>query len=202
MNRKILFSQFNNVPYFTKENLLISAKRHLIPKATLNSYIQRGVAKKELVSLKRNLYTTAHFFNANKSYFSYNYFVGNKLIEPSYISRESALSYYGLLSEGNSLVTTLVTIKATRQFSNDLGIFDYNSIKKELFTGYRIIEKEFSFVIAEPYKAIFDYLYYRLTLKELRNKDTVLKAIDEFRLDIEELEDNQLTKLFDLIKKL
>jgi len=185
---------------FSKENLIVSAERHSIPSATLNSHIQRAIKNKEITSLKRNYYVTKKYIDKNKSKVFYTYFIGNKLIEPSYISRESALAYYGLLAEANSTVITLTTVKTTRRFENKLGIFDYKNVKEELFRGYKVIEKEFIVYIAEPYKAIFDYLYYRVPLSEMKNKDKLLEYLEEFRIDIDEGKSGELEKLFEFIK--
>ncbi|MBN1374255.1 hypothetical protein JW962_02895 [Candidatus Dojkabacteria bacterium] len=202
MKRLSFFSQFENSPYFTKESLLVSADRLSIPTTTINTYIQRSIKNKEILSLKRNFYTTKKYFDAHKSNLMYSYMVGNKLVEPSYISMESALSYYGILTEGISSVITSVTPKATRKFTNRIGIFHYKSIKAQLFNGFIILNKEFKISIASPYKAIFDYLYYRIPIDTLRNKTKLINATEEYRLDIGILDKIERHALFELIKSI
>jgi predicted transcriptional regulator of viral defense system len=81
------------------------------------------------------------------------------LYEPSYISMESALSYYGIIPE-IVYSLTCITTRNTRRFSNSFGNFIYRSIKPSLFFGYRVVEtKNSKYLLAEPEKALLDYLY-------------------------------------------
>ena len=78
---------------------------------------------------------------------------------PSYISLEKALSIYGLIPEMVYSVTS-VTPRTTRSFKNRFGNFIYKHIKPSLFFGYREIKEDQSFyLLAEPEKALLDYLY-------------------------------------------
>ncbi len=89
-------------------------------------------------------------------------YLANKLYAPSYISREFALSYRGIIPETVYEITS-VTIKATQRFETLGKIYSYRKIKKSAFTGY-IIEKQqgFTFRIADAEKAFVDTLYYRV----------------------------------------
>lgn len=85
--------------------------------------------------------------------------IANNIYKPSYISLESALSYYGFIPEGVFSFSSISTLK-TNKFVNPLGTFIYKSIKKNAFFAYKIVEyKNFKFKIAEPEKAILDYLH-------------------------------------------
>lgn len=198
MNRTSFFSQFLSFPIFTKQTLFNAAKRMAMSKNTLNSYIKRAIEKKELIVLKRGVYVTHHFLSAQKAKLDYVFYISSKLLGPSYISRETALQYYGLLTEANNTVITCTSISTTRRFSNRLGVFDYKTMKSSLFIGYNNIREDFDFYIAEPYKAIFDYLYFRIPRKDLRNKDAVLSYLDEFRIDYDSIDRSELNKLFTL----
>lgn len=198
MNKKSIFSQFLNFPLFTKQTIVNTTDRFLVPKNTINVNIKRAIFSKELIVLKRGSYVTQEFFIENKTKLSYIFYVASKLLEPSYISRESALQYYGLLSEANNTVVTCVSRSTTRRFSNSLGIFDYKTIKPELFCGYNNVNEEFNFYIAEPHKAIFDYLYFRIPRAELRSEKKILEYLDEFRIDYDDLKKTELDKLFAL----
>ncbi len=117
-------------------------------------------------------------------------FIANQLYQPSYLSLEYALRLYGLIPEEVFLYTS-VTTKATRRIEAVVGNFLYQSVKKELFFGYRLEqEKDFSFKIAEPEKAVLDFLYLRKDLQskeaifELRiNKDNFREIVDQDKLD-------------------
>ncbi|WP_139786902.1 type IV toxin-antitoxin system AbiEi family antitoxin domain-containing protein [Desulfamplus magnetovallimortis] len=85
------------------------------------------------------------------------------IYQPSYISLESALSYYNFIPE-MVYSQTSVTAKINRTFDNIFGRFIYRHIKKELFWGYQVISTEHGqFLMAEPEKAILDYLYLNIT---------------------------------------
>lgn len=97
------------------------------------------------------------------------FFIANKIYEPSYVSLESALSFHGLIPEGVFSVTSVSTLKTrtvSPKLNNFQGDFIYKRIKKELFLGYSLKKaKGFSFLIADPEKAILDFLYLREDLK-------------------------------------
>jgi len=93
------------------------------------------------------------------------FIIANKIYRPSYVSLESALSYYNLIPEGVYSVTS-VTSKTTRNFSSKIAPFSYRKVKPELLFGYRIINyRGQGFKIAEIDKALLDYFYLNPLLK-------------------------------------
>lgn len=110
--------------------------------------------------------------------------IANALYRPSYISFEYALAYFGLLPEMPYLITSATT-KPTRLFtlSNTGTSFAYYSIKKEAYSGYSLIKsKGKSFLIAEPEKALADYLYFQSLGKKPVNERLVLESVDKKKL--------------------
>jgi len=93
--------------------------------------------------------------------------IANFLYSPSYISLESALSFYGLIDQFPYRVFS-VTLGRTRSFKLGEKNFAYTHIKPEFFKDYR---KEKNFLIATPEKSIFDFLY--LVYKGARTKNSV-----------------------------
>lgn len=82
-----------------------------------------------------------------------------KIYEPSYLSLEFALNYYGIIPDIPGTYTS-VTTKTTKYFKTTFGHFSYQKIKADFFTGYENrMEKNVSFSIATPEKALIDYLY-------------------------------------------
>jgi len=77
------------------------------------------------------------------------------IYEPGYISLESALSRYGVLSQIPQ-VLTCVTTRLPRVFNTSLGAIEYRQVKKCYFFGF---DKEGSYFLAEPEKAFLDLLY-------------------------------------------
>lgn len=103
--------------------------------------------------------------------------VANKLYQPSYISLETALSHYGCIPETVYGITSITT-RTTREFEACELVFYYHSLKREAYTGYAPLKINGETVlVAEPEKALADYLYFvhlgkksfndRLTVKNL-----------------------------------
>ena len=89
-------------------------------------------------------------------------YLANKLYAPSYLSREFALSYHGIIPETVYEMTS-ISPKATRKFEKLGKIYSYRHIRKEAFTGYIVVRQQgYSFLIADPEKAFVDTLYYRV----------------------------------------
>jgi predicted transcriptional regulator of viral defense system len=112
-------------------------------------------AKNYLQKLSNKWYCFAKMERSEFSQFR----VANLLCKPSYISLESAFDYYGLIPE-STFSSTSVTTKKTSHFENDRGNFTYRSIKNSLFFGYKTLyTSQEPVLMAEPEKAILDYLY-------------------------------------------
>ena len=87
------------------------------------------------------------------------FLIANSIYSPSYISFESAFAYYQLIPECVFIITSATSIK-TNEFNTGNGNYNYRHIKPSLFFGYRLIKSGNQRVkIAEPGKAILDYLY-------------------------------------------
>ncbi len=86
------------------------------------------------------------------------------LYQPSYISLETALSYYKMIPERIVPVTS-VTTRKTKMFENEAGVFSYRKLKTSAYFGFRQARDEagFPYFIAEPEKALLDYLYLNLS---------------------------------------
>lgn len=165
-------------PIFSIQDLKISGISMLpyqISKLNKDGYIQK---------IKNGLY----LFSNKKELISSEY-LAFKIYNPSYISLEWALHYYGLIPEIVYNITSIST-KATRKFKNSFGVFIYRNIKKELFWGYKKEEKNGQiYLIAEPEKALLDYIYFNLSkiksaddIEELRLNYSLIKKLDVKKL--------------------
>ena len=99
--------------------------------------------------------------------------IANRLYAPSYISFEYALSRYGIIPEFVYTITSATT-RTTREFIVNNKSFTYSHIKKQVYRGYRTEKMGgMTVLIAEPEKALVDYLYFvdlkRKTLNERLN---------------------------------
>lgn len=87
--------------------------------------------------------------------------IANKLYEPSYVSLETALSHYSVIPE-IAMAVTSITTKPTRHFKNRHGLFIYRTLRPKSFTGYYLEKMSgFEVMLAEPEKAVIDYLYFK-----------------------------------------
>ena len=104
------------------------------------------------------------------------------LYQPSYLSLESALSWYGFIPEIVYAYTS-VTARINRTFENACGRFIYRHVKSELFWGYVEMKTDHSpYLLAEPEKALLDYFY--LNLARINSEDD----FDNIRLNEEQME--------------
>jgi len=82
--------------------------------------------------------------------------IANKIYKPSYISFETALSYYRLIPENIYMITSAST-RRTSLFETPMARFSYRTIKPSLFFGYSLLTSGIKIAFVE--KAILDYLY-------------------------------------------
>ncbi|MBU0576661.1 hypothetical protein KJ707_03840 [Patescibacteria group bacterium] len=162
---------------------------------TLYKIIQRLEKRKVITQLKNGSYRLSPgLINPPLSDFR----LANFLYHPSYISLETALSLYGIIT-GFSYVITSVSIKKTASISIEGKEFSYSSISPKLFWGY---EKTADYLIADPEKSLLDYLYF--AYKGLRSIQ-----LDEFDFSIikknkfkKYLSDTQNNNLINFTKKI
>lgn len=149
--------------------------------------IDRWEKKGYLMKIKKGFYT----FSDQTIDQSFSFLVANRIYHPSYISLEKALKYYNLIPEEVFQITSVSTKKATT-FDTPVGNFGYHHISPKLFWGYRLIkDNDLKFLIAEPEKAVLDYLYFNPRLKtecdfeEIRiNADSFAEYIDNKKLQM------------------
>ncbi len=103
--------------------------------------------------------------------------IANRLYAPSYISFEYALSRHGIIPEATYSVTSATT-RITREFIVDNRSFTYSRIKKQAYRGYRM-EKVggLTILLAEPEKALADYLYFVDLQRNMLNEHLVTRAV-------------------------
>lgn len=144
-------------PYFSRSDALLCDQK------LLDYQISLWRKKGNLLRLKNGLYA----FTKDKERIKGEE-VAAFIYEPSYLSLESALAWYGFIPEMVYAYVS-VTARINRRFTNDFGTFLYRHIKPELFWGYTETKTEYGhYLLAEPEKALLDYLY--LNLSKIRNE--------------------------------
>ena len=157
MNFNQFRKKYRDLPYIKTQGMLTSAAQ---TPQTMRNQLTRWQNKGLLMQLKRGVY----ILNENdRKVFPSRFFFANQLMWPSYVSLESALSYYGFIPESVADVTS-ITSKKTNCFKNGLGQFIYQHVKPAVFNGYHSFKDEagIDVLIADPEKAIADFLYLNL----------------------------------------
>ncbi len=122
--------------------------------------------------------------------------IANHLYGPSYVGREYALRYYGLIPERVYLVTS-VTTKHSRDFENVVGSFTYQNCQPEYFhLGIRMEQADdVNFLIASPEKALCDVINFSKSLFLRSMRDVELYLEEDIRFDVDALADFDLQVL-------
>jgi predicted transcriptional regulator of viral defense system len=150
---------------------------------SVKNYLNRHLKSGLLVKLKNGLYCLREDIPPK-------YAIANRLYEPSYISFETALAYYHIIPETIYSIFS-ATPKASREYEAIGTDFIYHRLKRRLFFGYTIIDIGGCKVhMAEPAKAVADYLYFvalkkktmndRMDLKRIK-RDTLSKIVRAYR---------------------
>jgi len=139
--------------------------------------LERYTKKGFFVRLKGGIY-------ALKLNYPSAYIIANKLYKPSYISFETALSYYNMIPEVVHAYTS-ATAGTTRQFEAEKQVFYYHKIKKPAFTGYKLLKIENEKVFfAEKEKALADYLYFVFLKRKPWNARLSTAGIDRKKFNL------------------
>lgn len=147
-----------------------------------------GMEKKgELIRLKKGLYVVSP--EVNKIPISRE-LIANHLYGPSYVSMESALSFYGLIPERTSTVRS-VTVKRGKFFSSKLGDFEYVKVDSDYYQNgikMEVIDDRYAYLIATPEKALCDLIITTsgLRIQSLKQMKNYLE--DDLRIDFSVLE--------------
>ena len=124
----------------------------------------RWQSKGYILKLRNRWYA----FNDAESHENIEWLTANLIYAPSYISLQTALSWYNLIPEMIA-PTTSVSTRKTNRFSTPIGKFDYHRIKPKLFGfGYLLEDIDIykgerndsrKIMVATPQKAILDFFY-------------------------------------------
>lgn len=160
----------------------------------LHDRISEWVKKGRVIKLRQGFYTLN---DDDRTVKVSRFFLAQKIYFPSYISLETALSYYGFIPERVNDITS-VTTRKTQRFANHFGNFTYNKITVSAFDDFILKEDEngYAFKIAVPEKALLDFLYFKT--RGIRSP-TIDIFEESFRF--QDLSDIDLDKLLKTAKK-
>lgn len=113
------------------------------------------------------------------------YRISNCIYRPSYISLESALWYYHLIPEA-VYSHQAVSTRKTVTYTTLLGAFNYRTIRSDLYFGYTIFRFDaLPILMAEPEKALLDYLYLNAQLKSIEDLAALRLNVSELQTALE-----------------
>lgn len=161
-----------------------------------NDKISELIAKHKLTSLKRGLYLIT---DSQQSALE---LIANHLYGPSYVSRHWALSFYGLLSEQVTAITSMC-IGRSRQINTTLANFYYHAIPANYYSvGINSIQQDsIAFMIATPEKALADLLVSTPKLR-IQSVGAMLSYLeDDLRLDNDDLAGLNFSRFYDYSKQ-
>lgn len=151
-----------------------------------NDKISELLKNKELVSIRRGLYIIGHKMDLPSPE---PFLIANHLRGPSYVSLESALSYWNMIPERAYEISS-VTIKTSKIYKTPVGRFSYQQLKIPYYSfGIKNIEysPKQTMLIASPEKALCDkvVLTPKINLRSIKQTQNFL--IEDLRMDSEVL---------------
>ena len=178
-------------PVFSSRHLTGLEENTQVLRNQLTEWCRKGL----VIRLRKGLYVLN---DTDRRITPSRLFLSNQLYIPSYVSTEYALHFYDLILERVTDITS-VSSKKPVTFENYFGRFIYQQVKLKAFTGYRMLKDEnnFNVLIAEPEKALLDYLY--LNLSEFSNVDMMVESLRLQNLD--SLSHNKLIKFARLFSR-
>lgn len=114
-------------PLFRSDSLRGDNASRFQVQRRLSDWIKAG----KVTPLRRGLYVLSA---DERELNPHPFLIANHLVEPSYVSLETALSYYGLIPEQVGLITNVTTGRPGR-WSNEFGRYSFRHLKESYFFG-------------------------------------------------------------------
>lgn len=182
-----LLQQFRDRPFFESREVLYLFDE---PKNQIQKSLSVWTKQEKLLQLRRGCYLLPeHVRTKDPS----DYYLSNYLYQPSYVSLQTALSYYGMVPEALGRIQA-ITSRHGSSWNTPAGTFTYRKLKKERFWGYTVdsldapefSETQSQFYMARPEKAFLDLFY-------LQKGEWSAERIREMRFqNLEQLDRDQL----------
>lgn len=146
-------SQLAHLPLFESSHLYAGANNQQQVQRQLADWVRAG----KVVQLRRGLYTLTSKYQVESPH---SYLIANHMVQGSYVSLHTALSYYDLIPEHVAVVTS-VTTGRPGHWENVYGHFSYQHIQPKMFYGFsyrQMTQTQWAYV-ATPEKALIDLIY-------------------------------------------
>ena len=151
-----------------------------------NDKISELLKSEELIAVKRGLYITGPKLDLPTPV---PFLIANHLRGPSYVSLESALSYWNMIPERAYEISS-VTIKTSKLYKTPVGRFSYQHLKVPYYS-YGIKNIDYSpkqtMLVASPEKALCDKIVLTPKVYLRSIKQTREFLMEDLRIDSEVL---------------
>ncbi len=174
-----------------KEYAEVPVSRHLVlemlsdyqrPNDKISELIKSG----ELLSVRRGLYITGPELDLPSPE---PFLIANHLRGPSYVTLESALSYWNMIPERVYEISS-ATIKTSKVYNTPAGRFSYQQLQTPYYS-YGIKNIAFSskqnILIASPEKALCDKVVLTRKINLRSKKQTRVFLLEDLRIDTDVL---------------
>ena len=193
-------------PVFETALLLAGKVNPNIVRLQLTRWTKSG----RVYQLRRGLYAIAPPYQKVKPH---PFLIANRMQRASYVSGQSALSFYGMIPD-TVQATVSVTTGRPEQRETPLGVFEFRHVKPELLRGYRMTDLHGwkqpgqQALVATPEKALLDLVYLQPGgdtpeyLRELRLQNLERLDLNELRRQAETFNTPKLSQAVEAIIRL
>lgn len=173
---------FGDAP-FSRHLILEMLKDYKRPNDKISEWIKSG----ELIAIRRGLYITGPETDLPVPE---PFLIANHLRGPSYVSSETALSYWGFIPERVYEITS-VTLKTAKKFNTPVGRFNFQHLPSPYYSfGIEsiLLTSKQTALIASKEKAVCDKIILTsgLTLRSTRQTKDFL--VEDLRMDESKLQ--------------
>ena len=186
MDVGILIKHYANVP-ITRHLILELLKGYSRPNDKISELIKSGA----LISVRRGLYVAGPTSGIAQPE---PYLIANHLRGPSYVSMETALSYWGMIPERTYEISS-ASVKTSKKYTTAVGRYSYYQLPLPYYAfGIKGVEltKVQTSLIASPEKALCDKIVLTQKLNLRSVKQTSAFLLEDLRMDEDQLRELDL----------
>ena len=178
-----ILQSYSNQP-LTHQLLISLLKEYKRPNDKIHELLKSGILK----SIKKGLYIIGSGVNGVRPE---SFLLANHILGPSYVSVDSALSYYGLIPEQVFEISSM-TIKASRKFNTQIGVFSYTKLPLPYYSfdigSISLSESGDQYaMIASPEKALYDKVVTTSGIILRSKKNVMTYLLENLRIDEDNL---------------
>jgi len=176
--------QFYSHQPLTHQFLISLLKEYKRPNDKIHELLKTGILK----SIKKGLYIVG---SEVKGAHPESFLLANHILGPSYVSMDSALSFYGLIPEQVFEISS-TTIKTSRKFNTWIGVFSYTKLPLPYYSfdirSISLSGDQYA-MIASPEKALFDKVITTAGLALRSKKYVMTYLLENLRIDEDNLKE-------------